>query len=57
MGWERPRRKMGHGALGPGMNRFDKESVLYFNKDLEGPQISENGPDSLEPKDEQIPHI
>jgi hypothetical protein len=24
---------------------------------LEGPQISENGPDSLEPKDEQIPHI
>jgi hypothetical protein len=48
---------MGRGALGPGMNRFDKENVSYFNKDLEGPQISENRPDSLEPKDEQISHI
>ena len=45
------------GALDPGMSRFDKENVSYFSKDAEGPQISENGPDSLEPKDKQISHI
>jgi hypothetical protein len=45
------------GALGPGISRFDKENVSYFSEDLEGPQISENGPDSPEPKDEQISHI
>jgi hypothetical protein len=39
------------------MSRFDEEDVSYFNKDSEGPQISENGPESLEPKDEQISHI
>jgi hypothetical protein len=45
---------MGRGALGPGMSRFDEERVSYFSKDSEGPQIRENGPSRLEPKDEQI---
>jgi hypothetical protein len=45
---------MGRGALGPGMSRFDTENVSYFNKDLEEPQIRENGPGSLEPQDELI---
>ena len=45
-------RKMGCGASGPGICRFDKENVPYFNKDLEGLQIRENWPSSLEPQDE-----
>jgi hypothetical protein len=45
---------MGRGASGPGIHRFDKEDVSYFNRDLEGPQIKENGPGSLEPQDELI---
>ena len=50
-------RKMGRGALGPGMSRFDIETVSYFSKDLRQPQIRENGPGRLEPKDEQIFYI
>jgi hypothetical protein len=45
---------MGRGALGPGMSRFDKENVSYSSKDLEGPQIKENGPGRLEPQEELI---
>jgi hypothetical protein len=45
---------MGRGASGPGIRRFDKENVSYFSKDLEEPQIKENGPASLEPQDKLI---
>ena len=49
--------QMGREALGPRTSKCHKENVSYFNKDLEGPQIRENGPGSLKPKDENISHL
>ena len=30
-------------ALGPRISKFHKEKMCYFNKDLEGPRVMENG--------------
>ena len=45
---------MGSGASESGVCTFDKKKVSYFSKDLEGAQIKEKWPNSLESKDEQI---
>ena len=37
-------RKRGRETLRPRIVKCDKENVAYFNKDLEGLQIGENGP-------------
>ena len=40
--------KMGWEALRPRIVKCDKENVAYFNKDLEGLPIGENGPGGFE---------
>ena len=47
-------RKMGREALGPRIGKCHKENVSYFNKDLEGLQIRENGSGSTEAQNSQM---
>ena len=46
--------KMGWETLGPGIGKCYKENVSYFNKDLEGLQIREKAPPSLESQDDLL---
>ena len=46
--------KMGWETLGPGIGKCYKENVSYFSKDLEGLQIREKAPPSLESQDDLL---
>ena len=53
--WRSPRlRKMGRGALGPRISKCQKENACHFDKDLDEPQIEDNGSGGIGPKNPTV---